>query len=406
LPPVEGQRAELTVTALDTGLDTTRFPVRLVLDDRIRGAGTLSSGAETVIALPPVGTGWVRGYVDADPDPLRADDRRWFAYRSRPAPTVALGGSPPVFVTEAAGVLEGSSRLRPSPPGLAELLVAQDGIGLDQRGPETATLVLPPEDATLLPALNRRLADGGIPWRYEPRGGGGDATLEGASLPGALAGVRVQRWLSLVGTVEGGGGSRTLADAAGDPWAVEGTDPGGRRYLLLASPLTAVASTLPVSSAMVRFLDWVAGQWAGPGSTPDFDAGDYVPAPAGATQVRFPSGREVEIDGTGTVRGTSEAGVYTFLAADSVVGLVALNPPPAESRLEPLDRAEQRSAIGRTITRVEEAEDWPREVYRSRVGPEVWWPLLLGALLLLLLESLLASSGRGVVPARGRARPA
>lgn len=402
LPPVEGQRTELTVRALDTGPDTTRFPLRLVLDERVRGAGAVSSGAETVIALPPAGSGWVRGYVDADPDALRADDRLWFAYRSRRAPSVAVEGTPPRFVEEAVGVLEGSSRLRRAPAATAEVLVAQDGAGLERRGAGTAALVVPPEDPTLLPALNRRLADAGIPWRYEARRSVGEAALEGDALPGALAGVHVRGWLALTSTSEGGPSARTLAEVAGEPWALEGADASGRRYLLLASPLVVSATTLPVSASMVRFIDWVVSEWAGVAGAPDYVVGAHLPAPTGATHVRFPSGRELEIDATRTVRGTGEAGLYTFVAGDSVVSVVALNPPTAESELARLERRALASAVGGEVVPVERADDWPRAVYRRRVGPELWRPLLLAALLLLFAESFLATSGR--VPVRGVAR--
>jgi hypothetical protein len=148
---------------------------------------------------------------------------------------------------------------------------------------------------------------------------------------------------------------------------------------------------------MVRFIDWAATQWAGSGSAPDYEAGAYLSAPAGATHVRFPSGREVEIDGTRTVRGTDEAGLYTFLAADTVVSVWALNPPPAESELARLERRDYRGAIGEEVTAVDQAEAWPRSVYRSRVGPEIWRPLLLAALLLLFVESFLATAGGGRV---------
>jgi hypothetical protein len=400
LAPVQGQRSELTVRALDTGTDTTRHPVRLVLEDRIRGAGVLSSGAETVIALPASGTGWVRGYVETDPDALRADDRRWFAYRSRPAPALAVAGPTPLFVEEAVGVLEGASRVRSAQAGAAELLLAQDGAGLEQRGPRTAALVVPPDDPTLLPALNRRLADAGMPWRYGARGSSGEAELGGVAVPEALAGVRVGRWLSVAATAPGGADTRTLAEVAGEPWLVEGQDDSGRRYLLLASPLVASASTLPISTGMVRFLDWVASEWAGASGAPEYVAGSHLPAPSGATHVRFPSGLEAEVDGTRTIRGTGEAGLYTFVAADTVVSLLALNPSPSESRLERLGRREVEAAIGPEVTLVERADAWGREVYRSRVGPEIWWPLLLAALLLLFVESSLATSGRARLPAR------
>jgi len=402
LPPVAGQRSELTVTARDTGPDTTRFPVRLVLEDRVRGAGVLSSGAETVIALPASPAGWIQGYVDVDPDNLRADDRRHFAYRSREAPAVYVGGSPTLFLSEALGVLESSSRLRRSDAGSAALVLAQDGAGLELRGPQTDALVVPPADATLLPALNRRLADAGIPWRYEPRSAIGEAELTGAGLPPALLGVRALRWFTLIHAGVPTAADRVLAEAAGDPWAVEGQDAAGRRYLLLASPLEDDASTLPVSTGMVRFIDWTAGEWAGSGGGLEYVVGAQLPAPEGATSVRLPSGSEFDIDATRVIRGTREAGLYTFLASDTLVSVVALNPPPSESDLEPLERGDLATAIGPEVTTVSRPEAWPRAVYRSRLGPEIWWPLLFAAALLLLGESLLASSGP--LPTRARER--
>ena len=86
LPPLEGQRTQITVRAAGALGDSSRIPVRAVIEDRIRGATTVPPGAEASISLPPSGTGWVRGYVEANPDALRADDRRYFAYRSRSAP--------------------------------------------------------------------------------------------------------------------------------------------------------------------------------------------------------------------------------------------------------------------------------------------------------------------------------
>jgi hypothetical protein len=394
LPPLEGQRTALTVRALEGEADTARWAVRVVLDGRVRAAGEVGSGAEASIALPPTGAGWVTGYADADPDALRADDRRYFAYRSRGAPNVAVAGNPGLFLSQAIAVLQRSGRILDAAPASAELLVAPAGIGLEVRGGETAALVVPPDDVTLLPALNRRLAESGIGWRYVPRSSVGEGAVEGESLPPALEGTRASRWYALERAGEPTTPTRTLAAVSGDPWALEGTDANGRRHLLLASPLTADATTLPVSTGMVRFIDWVATEWAGSGAAGDFTVGDHLPAPAAATHVRFPSGREVEVDGTRTVRGTGEAGPYAFLEADTVVAVLALNPPPAESRLTRLDEADMESAIGAEVTVVERYADWRREAYRSRRGPELWWPLLLAALLLLIAESFVASSGR------------
>lgn len=395
LPPLEGQRTEVTVSALEAPGDTARWAVRLVLDGRVRGAGTLSAGAQTTVALPATSLGWVEGYVEADPDALRADDRRYFAFRARRAPSLATIGDPGLFVSEAVAVLSESGRVRPTGSGNAELLIAQDGAGLDSRGATTAALILPPEDATLLTALNRRLVDAGIPWRLEPRTDAGEAELAGADVPAPLRGTTVRRWYDLVAVGEQSPDTRTLAEVAGGRWAVESVDATGRRYMLVGSPLVATATTLPVSAGMVRFVDWAASEWAGAGSYPEYETGAYLPAPPEATHVRFPSGRTAEIDGTRTVRGTSEPGVYAFLTADTTVALVALNPPAAESRLQPLERRDAETAVGPEADLVASADAWGGEVFRQRLGGEAWWPFLLVAALLLMAESWLASTRRG-----------
>jgi hypothetical protein len=187
----------------------------------------------------------------------------------------------------------------------------------------------------------------------------------------------------------------TLAEIGGRPWAVEGTDAGGRGYLLLASSLEAGATTLPVSTGMLRFMDWVAGEWAGAGGgAQEYTAGTSIPSPSGATHVRFPSGSELEIDGTRMVRGTGEAGFYRFLDNDSVISVVALNPPESESRLGTLGRDEYGQAVGTDVVAVDRAEAWDRAIYRTRQGPELWWPFLVGVLILLLIEAIMATSGQ------------
>lgn len=402
LPPLEGQRASVTIEALESTSesDTLHVPLRLVVNERIRGAATLPPGAQTTIALPPSGRGWVQGYADADPDDLRADDRRFFAYRSRPAPAVTASGDGGVFATEALAVLEEAGRVRVTGMSDADVLVSANGAGLDRSA--GAALILPPSDPTLLPALNRRLADAGVPWRLEPTANAGEAFLEGRTLPDPLEDVRVFAWFDMVLAGDPPAPPRVLAEVDGRPWAIEGLDRNGRRYLLLASPLDARATSLPVSTAMLRFIDWAIGEWAGAGGAPaEYVTGAMVPAPSAATHVRFPSGRDVEIDGTRMVRGTGEAGFYTFLADDSIVSVLALNPPRHESLLTPIDAADLGQVIGGEIIDVDREGAWDRAVYRARQGPELWWPFLLAMMLLLLGEATMATSGP-VNPLSGR----
>ena len=397
LPPLEGQRTEVTVSSLDpvSDSDTARVPVRLVVNQRIRGAATLPPGAQATITVPPSGTGWIQGYADADPDDLRADDRRFFAYRSRRAPTVSVRGTPGVFVAEALAVLEGAGRVRAMAPGSVDLLVAQDGIGLDERSSDGSVLIIPPDDPTLLPALNRRLADAGIPWRFEARVERGETPLSGSAVPDPLQGVRVRDWFDLRLVGEPAGPPRALAEVEGRPWAVEGTDADGRRYLVLASSMESGATSLPVSTGMLRFIDWAASEWAGAGGgMGELTVGDQLPAPGDATHVRFPGGEVYEVDGTRTIRGTGEAGFYTFLAADTAVSIVALNPPGAESRLARLGSDDLDDAIGEGVIEVDQPEEWDRAIYHARQGPELWWPFLLAVVALLMVEALIATSGR------------
>jgi len=409
LPPLEGQRTQVTITSMDPGPsdDSSHVALRLVVNERIRGATTLPAGSQTSIAMPPSGTGWIEGYVDADPDALRADDRRYFAYRSRPAPTVATRGDQPVFVSEALGVLESAGRIRLTDAANADLVASSAGIGLDERGPSTAALIVPPADATVLPALNRRLADAGIPWRFGASERSGQASVEGQTLPAALEGVRALQWFDLELSGDPAAPPRTLAEVDGSPWAVEGMDTGGRRYLLIASPMDARATTLPVSTGMLQFVDWVASEWAGAGGgQASHEAGANIPAPGGATHVRFPTGRTVEIDGARTVRGTGEAGFYTFLSADTVVAVVATNTPAEESRLGRLDRDDLEEAIGPGAVEVDREAAWAGAIFRSRQGPELWWPLLLAMMALLLVEGFMATSGRADTRKKTMAAPA
>jgi hypothetical protein len=395
LPPLEGQRSEVTIAALASESDTARLPVRLVVNERIRGAASVPAGSATSVGLPPTGAGWVRGYADSDPDALRADDRRFFAFRSRPAPAVAMTGAPGLFADQALSVLEQAGRISRGAVATSDLLVSDEGLGLESLPASASVLVLPPTDPTRLPALNRRLSDAGVPWRVESRAAFGEAELAGRLLPPSLAGVRALRWYRLRLMGESDNASSVLADAGGDPWIVQGQDAIGRRYLLVASPLDEGSSTLPVSSSMLQFFDWAASEWAGAGgTTTEYLAGDHISAPRPATHVRLPGGVEIEIDGTRMVRGTGQAGFYTFLSGDTEVSVFALNVPGEESRLARISSHDLEAHLGTDVTTVDREAQWGRSVFRARQGPELWWPLLLAAALLLAIEALVAASGR------------
>lgn len=412
LPPLEGQRSQLTVALTGTDDDTVPVPVRLVVGERVRGARSIPPGSSASLPLPPAASGWVSGYVDADPDALRADDRRYFAFRARPPPRVAVTGDPGLFTTEALRVLEDAHRLLRGIPSEADAVISESAEDLDAVRAGAAVMIVPPVDPTMLPALNRRLAAAGIPWTFARPGDGGEVRVTGEALPAPLGEVRVAHRYRLSLEGEPPGPPRTLARAGGEPWAVEGTDARGRRYLLLASPLDAESTSLPVSAGMIRFLDWATGEWAAAaGGFLEHIAGEPLPAPYGADRVRLPTGEEVAVDGTRSVIATGASGLYTFLAADSTMAVDAVNPPPAESDPTRLGRDVLDARLGRRVTQVRTPAAWEGAIFRARQGPEVWRPLLLAALFLLLLEGAVAAAGRsrhptGRRPDNGSARGA
>jgi hypothetical protein len=109
------------------------------------------------------------------------------------------------------------------------------------------------------------------------------------------------------------------------------------------------------------------------------------------------------VDRTRSVRQTDQAGLYTFLDADSaVVSVAAVNPPPPESELTPVASGDLDGLLGDGAVVVDRPERWAGAVFRTRQGPELWLPLLAAAGLLLVIESLVAAAG--LRPAR-RARP-
>ncbi|MEX2466422.1 MAG: BatA and WFA domain-containing protein [Gemmatimonadota bacterium] len=399
LPPVQGQSTEVGVRLANGSEEAGSSNVRMIVGERIRAAATVPPGSATTLTLPPSAPGWVVGSVETDPDALSLDDRRYFAFRSRPAPRVVTAGEAGRFLREALAVLEDANRVRRAGDDTAAdpeaLVIAAEGISLESLEREAHALVVPPADATLLPALNGRLQAAGVPWSYGVRTGGGGAGMTGFSLPAGLDGARVDAWYALRPSGAGADESSVLAEVAGDPWAVETRGAGGARVLLLASPLDATSSSLPLSAGLVRFLDWAASEWAGSsGSGSERYAGTRLDAPSSATHVRTPGDSVFEIDGTRSFAATGSVGHYTFLAGDSVVSVVAVNPPPEESDLTRLDERELAAAIGSDVTVVTEADSWSRAVFRERRGPEVWWPLLFALALLLVAESLLAAAGK------------
>ncbi|MEZ4417861.1 MAG: BatA and WFA domain-containing protein [Gemmatimonadota bacterium] len=388
LPPVTGQRTEVSAELL--GPDAAQgdsVPVRLILSGRVAGATVAPLGATVVFPVSPLAPGVVEGHVEIDADALAADDRRYFAFRAGPPPRVEVRGPASPFLASAIDVLVESGRARFDPP--AEVVFAVDGEGLESRRPGVTFVIVPSADPTRLGALNRRLGAAGLRWRYAPADDVGELPVAAPGLLQDLTDLRVRRRYALESS---GSPLGVLASVGGaEPWIVTDEDEAGR-VLLFGSPFDAESTNLVVGASLLPLLEWMVGRWSRADALPaSIDVGQSLPLFEGIDAVADPTGRVVPIENGRAI--TQVAGLYSLLAGDSVVARVAANIATRESLLDPLPIDALRRHLGPGLEVAVDPDAWEARIFARRQGPEIWWPLLLAALLCLLLESWVAGSG-------------
>lgn len=399
LAPVAGQRSTAAASVAGSGGDSVT--IRVHMDGRLVAAGVAPPGSAALLALPARSAGLATGWAEIDADALRADDVRYWSGRVLPPPTVRVNVTAP-FVSSALEVLAESGRVRTD--GAASIVITTEPAGV----PSTATaVVLPPETPASLAAANRALATAGIPWRYDPPPGGETGFAEGndAGLSRALAGARVAQSYPLVSMDAQPGDTVLLRLDDGAAWAVRGRRRTGGYYVLFGSPLTPEATTVPTSAAMLPLMDRLTSAWA-LDSPPENETvpGDEVSLPSGASAVIRPDGTRDTAAAGSRYRFGGEPGVYTVMAGDSVLAAWAVNPPAAESDLARLEHDAVRELLpGRDIHISDDASAFRGDIFRERIGREIWRPLLVAALLVLLIEILVAAAGAGARPGLSRA---
>ncbi|HEY8469970.1 MAG TPA: BatA domain-containing protein [Longimicrobiales bacterium] len=421
LAPRAGERSMIGVQV--TGKrEQDSVTVRLALDGRMSAAGHTAVPGVAQLALPARSAGFVPGWVELDPDALRGDDRRYFVVHVQPPPVVRVMQRLP-FVDEALGVLADAGRIRlagaargDASPGETEIVVAPAAIGAEAVRSGRTVIVLPPESPLELPGVNNRLAQAGIPWRYaraETEGEGRFAPVEGGDeLLRALEDARIRQFYRLertvadpatAGDVGAGADSTLLRLRDGSAWAVRGDLAGGGRYVLLASPFSVEASTLPTSAAMLPLLDRILGAWAAAEpARPQASPGEPLVMPSRADAVERPDGVRDSVEGGARYRPPALPGIYRVLEGNRVVDAFAVNPPAVESDLERIERRQLMAALdGWRVRITDDPGDWLRLIYHRRLGREVWRPLLLLALAFMLVEALVAAAGRTRVSRAG-----
>lgn len=271
-----------------------------LLGGREVGRALGAPGDDLALPLPVLSPGWWVGEAELEPDELRADDRRLFAWRVAPPAAVAVAAAAGPFVNAAVAVLREGGRIIPG----REVMIGEQSA----RGP---SVLLPPLDPALAGQANRALAARGVTWRYGPLGTPGRIASEEVE---GIAGTAVARRLRIEPTGDPTGA--VLATVNGEPWLVRAAD-----VVILGSRLDTAWTALPVSPAFVGFVDHLVNRLV-----------------QGETSIH-------EVEGP--------VGVAFAQRYGDTVGAIVSGPDPRESNLVPAAPAVVRRALGAAVVNEE-----------------------------------------------------
>jgi hypothetical protein len=192
------------------------------------------------------------------------------------------------------------------------------------------------------------------------------------------------------------GDARILARfEQGDPAVIEKAL-GKGRFIILASGWNPGDSQFARSS---KFMPLMSTLLDGAGSGPDFSTSriirDRVPLPEGAVAVRKPDGTTVKLaPGARVFAETEEPGIYAVGTARGTREF-AVNLDASESNTTPLE-VETLERFGCRMAMSEARIETEREAMRQMQNAELegrqklWWPMVLAAITVLILETWLA----------------
>ena len=246
---------ELSGSMLDNGGTPQPVPVTIRIGagpnrGEIAARGLATPGREgtegarraaVTVSLPAqsLAPGWWVGEAALEPDELRADDRRPFAWRVAPPAKVMAAPSAGSFVAAALDVLQAGRHI-------------VDGRDVVIGGVDVPTsphaIVQPPEDPALVGQANRALASRGVPWRWGQLATPG--VLSSTDLT-VLDGVPVMRRYRIEGAGSGEqGADAVVATVNSEPWLVRSGS-----VVVLGSRLDTAWTALPATPGFVPFID-------------------------------------------------------------------------------------------------------------------------------------------------------
>lgn len=367
------------IRASTSASDSATF--RVVLGGKAIARGTTAPGAEVLVRLQPAERGWIAGSVELEPDELRGDDVRWFAAHIGAAPAVVADPGAGPFARTAVEALVQEGRVTRG----SDVVIA---------GAEAArkpAVLFAPADPVQLGAANRALQRAAIPWRFGAVRTG-QAPVRGAGLDG----VSATKWYALEQVPAGADvtPADTLARAGGDAWAVAGDG-----YVLVASPLTAEATDLPLRAAWVPWIGAAISDRLGgdAGAVTDVAPSALVTRPSWSHELEWPDGTLHPATET-RIRAPGRAGVYFWRRGTARGGALVVNPEITESDLTRLSPAAFAGRFsGAPVTILGEANPWIATVFAVTGRRALEGSFLAIALLLLAAEATVTRA----VPEKG-----
>jgi hypothetical protein len=347
---------------------------RVALGNRTLARGTMRANEEAIVRAAPPERGWQAGSAEIAPDEMRGDDTRFFAVWLGDPPRIRLDPSAGSFVQTAVSALVGSGRVALG----TDVDVASGDAAL-----RLPALLTAPADPVRIGAANRALERLGVPWRFGARRAG-ESVARGDRMDGVTV---TQRYvLELAGRVP----SDTLATVSGEPWIVA-----GERYVLIGSPLTPEATTLPIAAGFVPWLGDVLAQQLGgeAGRVFALTPGAEFRAPPGATMLESADGQTVPLDAAAP-RAPMRQGVYFLRAGPARVGVVTVNAEADESDLRRLNDAALAARVrGRDVVVLRDAEAWRSAAFAAGNRRPLGTLFLILLLLVVAAETFVARSG-------------
>ena len=398
-------------------LPSGEVDARLLLDGRTVGVQTAAWGSDVVFSIPAPALGSHAVRIEIDPSGLRADDGRQTGIRVADAARVAIHRSADPdgdFLERALETLESDGRVLVSSSGMIDIAIlegpgARYRLQSRQTGREPSIVLIPPLDVLALPAFNQELSSLGIPWRAELDPHAGVLRIDGRGVPGLSDQFVSRRYgLRAIQAPGSAADSVLLRTSDGEPWLVRGEFSGSSTYLLLGSPLQPEATGLPVSVAMVDFVDLLVNRWARPDDPPGSrQAGEQLTLPPRADSLAGPSGRAERVEGGAPWRprlaGNWRMALQTEDGTES--RFIGVNVPTSESNPTPAGADDLSRVIESEDLRVvQSAADWENAIFARRRGRDLRPALIAVVLMALLFEALLSAPRRSRSAAATEAR--